>query len=393
MFRFGPYLFRMTAFLIVVAGVSVALIGPLHHAFLSNPPLNSLILAVLAFGIVYALRQVFVLRHEAAWITAFRRLREQGGGRERPGGDTLPRPHLLAPMANLLSDREGTLRLSASSMRSLLNSISSRLDKSRQLARYLIGLLIFLGLLGTFWGLLITIASVSNVVKDLSMGTGDINEMFGHLKAGLAAPLSGMGTAFGSSLFGLAGSLVLGFLDLQSGQALNRFYNDLEEWLSGLTRLTGPSPVSGGEGTVPDYLEALLEQTAEGLEGLQRTIARGEESRISANTALMQLHERLSTLTDQMRAEQGLLARLAEGQLELKPILAKLAEAPARAGGDGLDDATRGHIRNMEIYLARLLEEVASGRAQATEEIRSEIKILARTVAAAAEKSAARSGE
>ena len=383
MFSFGPYLFRMSIFLALVAAACGALSGPITRAFAANPALNGLILGVLALGILYALRQVLSLRKEAAWIAAFRRARE-GEGRERPGAatDDLPQPRLLAPMATMLAGREGQMRLSAISMRSLLDSIDSRLDEARALSRYLIGLLIFLGLLGTFWGLLLTINSVSDVITNLSVGTGNVGEIFGNLKAGLAAPLSGMGTAFSTSLFGLAGSLVLGFLDLQSGQAQNRFYNDLEEWLSGLTRLSGPSPVSGGEGTVPDYLEALLEQTAEGLENLQRTIARGEESRMSANTAQMQLNERLATLTDQMRAEQALLAKLAEGQLELKNVLGRLADAPMRGGSDALDDATRAHIRNIEVYLARLLEEVSSGRAQSTEDIRAEIKILARTIAA-----------
>jgi hypothetical protein len=385
MFSFGPYLFRMTLFLGLAAAVSAALIGPITRAFQANPALNGLILGVLALGILHALRQVFALRHEAAWIAAFRRSGETER-RERPGAapaEGLPQPRLLAPMATMLAGREGQMRLSAISMRSLLDSISSRLDESRALSRYLIGLLIFLGLLGTFWGLLVTINSVSDVIGGLSMGTGNVNEIFASLKSGLAAPLSGMGTAFSTSLFGLAGSLVLGFLDLQSGQAQNRFYNDLEEWLSGLTRLSGPSPVTGGEGTVPDYLEALLEQTAEGLENLQRTIARGEESRMSANTAQMQLNERLATLTDQMRAEQALLARLAEGQIELKNVLGRLADMPMRGGADAFDDATRAHIRNIEVYLARLIEEVSSGRAQSVEDIRAEIKILSRTIAAA----------
>lgn len=381
MFRFGPYLFRMTVFLLITAAACAALVTPMSRAFMSNPALNGLILGVLALGIVYALRQVLMLRVEAAWIAAFRRARETES-RERPDGSTgLPQPKLLAPMATLLSGREGTMRLSAISMRSLLDSISSRLDESRALSRYLIGLLIFLGLLGTFWGLLLTVNSVSDVITNLSMGSANVSEVFANLKSGLAAPLSGMGTAFSTSLFGLAGSLVLGFLDLQSGQAQNRFYNDLEEWLSGLTRLSGPSPMSGGEGTVPDYLEALLEQTAEGLEGLQRTIARGEENRLAGNTAQMQLNERLATLTDQMRAEQTLLARLAEGQIEFKSLLARLADGPGR-GGEALDEATRGHIRNIEVYLARLLEELSTGRTQSVEDIRAEIKILARTIAA-----------
>jgi hypothetical protein len=203
------------------------------------------------------------------------------------------------------------------------------------------------------------------------------------LKAGLTAPLSGMGVAFSSSLFGLAGSLVLGFLDLQLGQAQNRFYNDLEEWLSGLTRLTTAGGIGDGEQSVPAYVQALLEQTAESLENLQRILARGEDSRIAANTGTMALTEKLTTLTDQMRTEQNLMVKLVESQLELKSVLARLADA-SEAPEPGIDDATRGHIRNIEIYLARMLEEVTQGRTQTVEELRSEIKLLARTIAAVA---------
>jgi hypothetical protein len=226
------------------------------------------------------------------------------------------------------------------------------------------------------------------VITGLKPG-GDMSDTFSRLKDGLAAPLSGMGTAFSSSLFGLAGSLVLGFLDLQSGQAQNRFYNDLEEWLSGLTRLSAPGPALAGDGTVPDYVQALLEQTAEGLQSLQRTLARGEDSRITTSAALTQLAEKLTTLSDQMKAEQSLLVKLAQGQVELNPVLVRLGDAMERGSG-GLDEATRGHIRNIEVYLARLLEETSTGRDQAVEELRSEIKLLARTIAAGRDKASGR---
>ena len=222
-----------------------------------------------------------------------------------------------------------------------------------------------------------------DVVAALDVGTGNMADIFANLKAGLSAPLSGMGTAFSSSLFGLAGSLVLGFLDLQAGQAQNRFFNELEETLSTQTRIstgTGPS-VSDGDTSVPAYVQALLEQTAESLEGLQRIMGRGEESRITANNASVQLNERLSMLTDQMRAEQTLMIKLAESQMEMKPVLTRLADGADRRDG-AIDDATRGHIRNIEVYLARLLEEMSQGRNQTVEEIRSEIKILSRTIAA-----------
>ena len=284
-------------------------------------------------------------------------------------------------MATMLGERAGRLTLSALSMRTLLDGISARLDESRDISRYLIGLLIFLGLLGTFWGLLDTIHSIGAVVQGLSSGEGDVATIFRDLKAGLQAPLSGMGTAFSSSLFGLAGSLVLGFLDLQASQAQNRFYNDLEEWLSGLTRLTSsPGLVDGGQ-SMPAYVNALLEQTADSLDSLQRIIARGEESRISADNKLMNLTEKLATLTDQMRAEQTLMVRLAENQMDMKPLIQRLNDLLGGSMG-GIDEATAGHIRNIDVYMTRLLEETVVGRNQILDELRSEFKFLARTIAA-----------
>jgi hypothetical protein len=268
-------------------------------------------------------------------------------------------------------------------LRSLLDGIASRLDESRELARYLAGLLIFLGLLGTFWGLIKTIGAIADEIGTLQVGSGNLPEIFANLKAGLAGPLAGMGTAFSSSLFGLAGSLVLGFLDLQAGQAQNRFYNELEDTLSSLTRLSSAGPVSDtGETSVPAYVQALLEQTAESLENLQRIMARGEESRIAANSGTIQLNEKLSSLTDQMRTEQTLMVRLAENQMELKPVLMRLAETGRGPGEGSMDEQTRGHIRNIEVYLARMIEELARGRRETVDEVRSEIKILARTIAA-----------
>jgi len=243
---------------------------------------------------------------------------------------------------------------------------------------------VFLGLLGTFWGLLQTVAAVGDAVGALSIGSTDVTEMFTQLKNGLQKPLAGMGTAFGASLFGLSGSLVLGFLELQAQQANNRFFQDLEEWLSGVTRLGSGGPISDGDQPVPAYIQALLEQTADSLENLQRTLARGEESRQQGNSNLFALTERLSTLSDQMRANQNLMVKLTESQMELRPTLARFVEM-ASDGMGGLDEATRTHIRNLDIYLQRLLDELGQGRQQSTQEIRSEIKLLARTIAALAE--------
>ena len=180
-----------------------------------------------------------------------------------------------------------------------------------------------MGLLGTFWGLLKTVSSVSDVIGGMSVGNGDMNVMFEQLKSGLAKPLAGMGTAFSASMYGLAGALVLGFLDLTAGQAQNRFFNELEEWLAGLTRLSSGA-LAEGEGSVPVYVQALLEQTAENMEGLQRVLSRDEEARVQMNQVLTGLNDRIGMLVETMRANQQLMLRLAETQTLLGPLLQRL---------------------------------------------------------------------
>ena len=376
------FLVRMILFLAAVAIVSGILYQQLGTALLANAYLNGPILGVFLLGILYNFRQVMMLYPEVAWIEGFRQ--------DHAALSQQATPRLLAPMATMLGERKGRLSLSAHSMRSLLDGIYSRLDESRDLSRYTIGLLIFLGLLGTFWGLLATVSSIRDVIGGLAVGGGDAANVFGDLLSGLERPLDGMGTAFSSSLFGLAGSLVLGFLDLQAGQAQNRFYNDLEDWLSSLTRLSSGALSSDGDQPIPVYVQALLEQTAESLENLQRVLVRGEESRISANNNLMALSEKVGILTDHMRTEQALMVKLSESQIELKHVLVQLAESSAgkrAVATNSLDESTRAHIRNLDIYMARLLEELNTGRDEIIQQMRSEIKLLARTLAAIAEES------
>lgn len=229
----GPYLTRMVLFLILAGFLVAVLLKDLQSAYYANPGLNTLIIFVLLLGILYAFKQVLSLRPEIRWVNDFRRI---------DPGLALPNPpRLLAPMATMLGDRKGRMQLNALSMRHLLDSLGARLDEQREISRYMIGLLIFLGLLGTFWGLLTTVTSVSTIIKSLDVNTTDATTVFANLKAGLEGPMHGMGTSFSSSLFGLAGSLVLGFLDLQAGQAQNRFYSELEDWLSTVTNLHGES--------------------------------------------------------------------------------------------------------------------------------------------------------
>jgi hypothetical protein len=374
------FLVRMILFLVLVAALAAALGRPLVTAFMGNPAVNGVILVILLAGIVYIFRQVLLLDPEIDWIEGFRYHRDG----DEPTPENVSGPRLLAPMARMLGRRQGgRVSLSASSLQTLLDGIGSRLAETRETSRYLIGVLIFLGLLGTFYGLLETVRSVGGVLGGLTVGGSDTARAFADLKSGLESPLAGMSTAFSSSLFGLAGSLVLGFLDLQAGQAQNRFYNDLEEWLSTYTRLSGGQFGDVGDGSVPAYIQALLEQTADSLENLQRILARSEEGRIGVNTTLTSLTDRLGVLGEQMKAGQILMVRLAENQLELKPSLTRLADVAE--GSIGHDDVLRSHMRNIEAYLARLTEDVAQGRAQSVQELRSEIRILARTIAALAE--------
>jgi hypothetical protein len=373
--RPSRYLLRMAVFVVLVAAVAALLAQSLIAYFMGNPGVNGVIVGIMLAGIVYIFLQVRRLNPEIAWIERFRRNQ----------ADPARVPRLIAPLAHLLRERKsGRVSLTAASMRSLLDGIGTRLEETRETARYLIGLLVFLGLLGTFYGLLQTVGAVGGVLAALGVGGADPVRAFNDLKTGLEAPLSGMSTAFSSSLFGLAGSLVLGFLDLQAGLAQNRFYNDLEEWLSGITRMTaaGGALSEVGDAPVPAYIQALLEQTADSLDSLQRILSRGEESRIVANTNVVSLTERLGHLTDHMRTEQSLLAKLADSQNDLKPVLQRLADS---AQSTTAHEETRAHLRNIELHLARLYEDVSQGRGTAVQEIRNEIRLLARTIAALAE--------
>jgi hypothetical protein len=359
---------------IFVAAILVGcfLIYPaLKDAFLANIVINGVILGVLLIGVIHGFKTVAYLYAESNWIQKFKLSIDQGYQLSDPP------PRLMASAATLLTKRSerGMMHLSAGGMQTILDGVGTRLDESRETGRYMVGLLVFLGLLGTFWGLLETVRSVGGVISGLDIGSEDIAEAFETLKQGLQTPLAGMGTAFSSSLFGLAGSLILGFLALQAGQAQNRFYNEFEEWLSSVTRLGGGSIGGDGDQSVPAYIQALLEQTADSLESLQRTMHRAEENRMSYQQDMGQLNEKLAVLADTMRTEHELMKHLAEGQRGLKDVLTKIA-SPESNG-----DATR-HMRNIENHLSRLIEENARGRTETVQELRSELRILARTIAA-----------
>ncbi|MEM1090118.1 MAG: flagellar motor protein MotA [Pseudomonadota bacterium] len=304
-------LFWMAAFSVSLAALLVVLLEPLKNAFMANAAFNGVIVAVLVIGLLVTLREVLALYQEARWIDEFRR--------KNPARKSREETHLLAPMARMLARHDdGQFTLSAGSLRSLLDSIRSRLDESRDVTRYLVGLLIFLGLLGTFWGLLLTIGDVGQIIGGLDPADGAGPAVFERLKAGLEGPLAGMAVAFSSSLFGLAGSLILGFFDLQAGHAQNRFFNDLEEWLSSVTRLSSGALPGDGEAGVPAYVQALLEQTADGLERMQRALGDQSTHRSELHHQLATLNRRIADLgqsvnkdqlSDDLRSELRLLNR------------------------------------------------------------------------------------
>jgi len=368
------FLIRMLVFLVLVYGTAALISPQLARFYLANPLINSVIMVVELFGVVWNLRQVQRLNPEVVWVEHFRRTRQ-------PLQQATP-PVLLAPMARMLqgrADGERRITLSGTAMRTLLDGIASRLDESRELSRYVTGVMIFLGLLGTFWGLLHTVSSVAAVINGMNLGGGgDVNAMFAQLKAGLAGPLAGMGTAFSSSMFGLSGALILGFLDLTAGQAMNRFYNELEEWLAGLTRLSTGVLGGDGEASMPVYMQALMEQTAENMEALQRVLARGEDARAQSNATLQSLAERMGSLSDTLRTNQQLMAKLAEAQVAMGPVLNRLANAR----DESHDDIARAHLRNIELLLNRMINEAEQGRSQSMAELRSDLKLLTRTIAA-----------
>jgi biopolymer transport protein ExbB/TolQ len=306
------YLVRMGVFLVLAGFLAFILYRPIWSAFQANPALNALIGFALFVGVVLAVRQVSRLFREVRWVNDLSR-----GDEERLARD---QPVLLAPMAALLSNRATRATLSVTTMRSLLDSIGARLDESREILRYLTGLLVFLGLLGTFWGLIETVGAVARVISSLRSGP-EAGVLFEELKNSLAAPLAGMGISFSSSLFGLAGSLILGFLDLQAGQAQNRFYTELEDWLAMSSTDAAPSiDVGARTGMLSNDLALALNR-------LTAAVNDGGGGR-AATQAMANLAEGIQCLVQHMRAEQQMIRDWVEAQAarekELKQILERL---------------------------------------------------------------------
>src|SRR5689334_20039377 len=307
------FLFRMLVFVILVGLIGFVLHKQIEVAFMSNPGLNALILGVEAIGIILSFRQVLRLYPEIAWVTSFR-IADPGLAVDRP-------PVLLAPMAAILGDRMGRMAMSSQLMRGILDSIATRLDEARDISRYMTGLLVFLGLLGTFWGLIETVGSVGKVIDGLKVG-GDAGSLFDTLKEGLAAPLGGMGISFSSSLFGLAGSLILGLLELESSQAEDRFDTGLEDWLASTVREYGE-----GQSALGGELQHALDR--------MRTALEESNGGRSTTAAMANLAEAIQGLVAHMRTEQQMIREWADGQgeqnREIKKLLERIARQPEKS--------------------------------------------------------------
>ncbi|MET0722895.1 MAG: flagellar motor protein MotA [Tardiphaga sp.] len=309
------FLVRMLVFLVLCGLVLTVLYKQIIVAFFANPGLNALIGGVLFIGIILAFRQVIRLYPEVSWVNNFRI--------SDPGlAPADKRPTLLAPMAAILGgERTGRMSISQQTMRHLLDSIATRLDEARDISRYMTGLLVFLGLLGTFWGLIETVGSVGKVIEGLKVG-GDAGSLFDTLKEGLAAPLAGMGISFSSSLFGLAGSLILGFLDLQSSGAQNRFYTDLEDWLASTVKEYSGESAAGASGDLQHAIERL-----------RVTMEEGGNNR-GTTTAMANLADAIQSLVTHMRSEQEMIREWADGQgeqsREIKKLLERIARQPEK---------------------------------------------------------------
>jgi len=372
--RLSRYLASMTIFLLAVAGIAAALIGRLQSAFLANPLLNVVLIGVWVIGVIYIFVQTLRLSPEIRWVQAVQR--------NRMAAKDIEPPPLMGSLARMMESRATPLSLTPTALRAVLDGIAVRLDESREIARYFTGLLIFLGLLGTFWGLLKTVGSVGAVVSGLSV-TADPTELFTNLKAGLEGPLSGMGTAFGSSLLGLAGSLVLGFLDLQMGQAQNRFFLDLENWLFASA---GPNARELGEEVSPlPVIQALVDRTASNMEGFRQIMTETENGRHQNAQAMWELSQKIDALVaaeeNQQQVIDTLLRQQGENDAAVLATLTRIEQALGKQdAGLSANLEAVGHLRAIETGIQRLVNDQTQTRTRALEEARAEITRLARTL-------------
>ncbi|WP_179378781.1 biopolymer transporter ExbB [Jannaschia marina] len=372
--QFSQPIRQIVQMLAVLAAVGAAVfvaypqVAPI---FAANPWLNGTIIAVFVLGVLACFAQVFQLFSSVAWIEGF--------AEQRAGHDIARPPGLLAPLAALLRSRSARSQISASSSRSILDSVGARMEEARDITRYIVNTLIFLGLLGTFWGLATTVPAVVDTIRNLNPENGEEGvAVFGRLIGGLESQLAGMGTAFASSLLGLAGSLVVGLLELFAGHGQNRFYREMEDWLSSITRvgLVG----DGGEETIDQYsLAAVLDHMNYQMESLQDMFAKAEAGRLAADAKMATLSESVTAMANRMEAGGGTveaLNRVADGQQNIVTVL----EGSTGGGDGGLDAESRMRLRSIDVQLLKVFEELQQSRQAAVDDLRGDLGSLTRTL-------------
>ncbi|MGG7645974.1 biopolymer transporter ExbB [Rhodovulum sp. YNF3179] len=383
---------RQIVMMLVVIGLVAAgsyLVYPsLAPVFLSNPYLNGVIAGVFVIGVLACFWQVLQLTSSVSWIESF--------ALDRPGTEFIRAPRLLAPLAALLRSRGARMQVSASSARSILDSVATRMDEARDITRYIINLLIFLGLLGTFYGLATTVPAVVETIRSLNLQEGESGvEVFGRLMTGLEKQLGGMGTAFASSLLGLAGSLVVGLLELFAGHGQNRFYRELEEWVSSITRLGFSAGDGDGGGVDQAAVASVLDHMVEQMDSLQNLYVQSDISRAHIDEKISHLTEAVERMTQRLEgvggggADPGLsaaLTRVAEGQ---ERLIEKLEERPV---DDHADPESRMRLRSIDVQLLRILEEMSAGREESLAELRGDLAALTKALRQISRDNAERAG-
>ncbi len=360
---------QLTSMLVVVAVVVTGVwLGraTILSIVSANPWLNGVILAVFLLGVLSCFRQVLQLTNSVQWIEDF--------AGQMKGQEIVKVPGLLAPLATLLRSRGARMQLSATSSRSILDSVAQRIDEDREITRYIGNVLIFLGLLGTFYGLATTVPALVETIRGLNVADGESgSDVFGRLQTGLEAQLGGMGTAFSSSLLGLAGSLVVGLLELFASHGQNRFYRELEEWLSSITRV-GFSTGDEGVGPETAVMASVVDNLAEQMESLQLMFTQSDIARAEADGRLGDLASVMARLADRMDASDAVdaLLRVARGQ---EKLLERLGEA-----GEGMDPESRMRLRSIDVQMLRLLEELSAGRQETMAELRTDLGALTRAL-------------
>jgi len=378
--------FRQILFMLailVLVGVGAFFLWPtVSPIFLTSPWLNGFILLVFVFGVIMTFWQMRTLFTATGWIEGF--------ALDRPGHEFVKAPKLLASLAALLHDSRSRKSLTSGSTRSILDSVATRLDESRDITRYIVNLLVFLGLLGTFYGLATTVPEVFKVIQSLAPQEGQsAGSAFENLMGGLGNLMSGMGTAFASSLLGLAGSLIVGLLEIFAGHAQNRFYSELEEWLSSITEVGLADGDGGVDGSA---IAGLMEQTSHQIDSLKELVMRGEEQRMCTDSRLGSLAEAISVLAKQLAnqprgggqgADPAVMDRLVQGQEQMvaaqMQMLEALKQQPADSG-ESMDAETRMRLRNIDVQLLRVLEEMSAGRQDSIAEIRQDLATLIYTL-------------